>query len=142
MLGHTYDEDRWEHHVVLPLLGPTLEKIIRASAMSGDGPCLAPLVARDVFSGLAYLHGRGIAHRDIKPANILLGFDHRFKLIDHGTAFTVQHTSSAGSQSGSLADGSSDNEVQEETPDRMICQVGTGCVSKTSAKRSIQELTM
>jgi MAP kinase interacting serine/threonine kinase len=31
----------------------------------------ASLVTREVASGLAFLHERGIAHRDLKPENIL-----------------------------------------------------------------------
>ncbi|XP_064644700.1 serine/threonine-protein kinase ULK1-like [Lineus longissimus] len=33
---------------------------------------LFTLVGSDAISGLAYLHGKGVAHRDIKPANILI----------------------------------------------------------------------
>jgi serine/threonine protein kinase len=41
-------------------------------------------VARDMGSGLAFLHERGIVHRDLKPQNVLLTDGGRAKVSDMG----------------------------------------------------------
>lgn len=48
----------------------------------------ARLIARDVISGLEYLHGNGIIHRDIKPANLLWtdATYSRVKITDFGVS--------------------------------------------------------
>ncbi len=43
-------------------------------------------IAKDVLSGLDFMHGKGIIHRDIKPDNIQLLSDGRVKLTDFGIA--------------------------------------------------------
>lgn len=59
---------------------------------AGDGvPVMtvneARLVARDVTSGLEYLHFQGIIHRDIKPANLLRDKDGTVKISDFGVSY-------------------------------------------------------
>lgn len=44
-------------------------------------------IARDVLSGLEYLHFQGIIHRDIKPANLLRDKDGRVKISDFGVSY-------------------------------------------------------
>lgn len=45
--------------------------------------------ARDVLSGLQYLHQNDVVHRDLKPGNILISVDGVAKLADFGTAFDL-----------------------------------------------------
>ncbi|KPA76124.1 putative protein kinase [Leptomonas pyrrhocoris] len=45
--------------------------------------------ARDVLSGLAFLHSRGVIHRDVKPGNMLLSSDGAVKLTDFGTSLVL-----------------------------------------------------
>lgn len=59
---------------------------------SGEGVPLMTLdqareVARDVISGLEYLHFQGIIHRDIKPANLLRDKAGNVKISDFGVSY-------------------------------------------------------
>lgn len=67
-------------------------------------------VAREIASGLAYLHHRyvgvdgtprkSIVHHDIKPHNIMLTHGLRAKLIDFGLADTINTLSNSAAQGG------------------------------------------
>merc|ERR1711964_258446 len=52
-------------------------------------PKLAMIYARQMLSGLAFMHKNRVIHRDIKPANVLISADGKVKLADFGTAFDL-----------------------------------------------------
>lgn len=51
-------------------------------------------IARQLLSGIAYLHASDIVHRDIKPENILLSADGVVKIADFGLARRVDGVAS------------------------------------------------
>ncbi|QQR75129.1 MAG: protein kinase [Holophagales bacterium] len=59
---------------------PLRERLLREPLPVAD----AVRVAREVLSGLAVLHARGIVHRDVKPGNVLIDGEGRAKLADFG----------------------------------------------------------
>lgn len=46
--------------------------------------------AKDVLSGLAFLHDRRVIHHDVKPGNMLLSADGVVKLTDFGTSLVLR----------------------------------------------------
>ncbi|KAF8389339.1 hypothetical protein HHK36_026033 [Tetracentron sinense] len=57
-------------------------------------PSLANL-ARQILSGLAYLHRRKIVHRDIKPSNLLINSRKQVKIADFGVSRILAQTMDA-----------------------------------------------
>ncbi|KAJ6797299.1 mitogen-activated protein kinase kinase kinase 3-like [Iris pallida] len=75
-------------HKLLQEYGPFREPVIRS-------------YARQIISGLAYLHGRNTIHRDIKGANILVDPNGEVKLADFGMAKHISAYTSIRSFKGS-----------------------------------------
>jgi len=73
----------------------TLEAVAGGSLRErlADGPLAvddALEIARQLFDGLAALHGAGIVHRDVKPGNVLLTESGDVKLADFGLALDLE----------------------------------------------------
>ncbi len=56
-------------------------------------PHRAIAIARQLCTGLAHAHARGVVHRDIKPRNIIVGSDDHVKVTDFGIAQPPQEDS-------------------------------------------------
>lgn len=83
-----YFEDEKKVYIVLEKCdgGELFDEIFRRKFLSEN---IAALIAKQLFSVVAYLHDKQIAHRDIKPENILLEGEADFvniKIIDFGAA--------------------------------------------------------
>ena len=75
-------------YFVMPYLrGGSLGKLIQSGGpLSGE---FTLTIARQIASGLAFAHTRGIIHHDVKPGNILIEEDRRAYLSDFGLSRTV-----------------------------------------------------
>ncbi len=69
------------------------------------GQSLATLVdfGTSLAEGLAALHEEGIVHGDVKPANVLVGVDHRPRLVDLGSATPAGQPVGSGATPGYMA---------------------------------------
>ena len=56
--------------------------------------------ARQILTGLAYLHAHGIAHRDVKGANCLVGSQGVVKLADFGASKRIEDVATLGEFGG------------------------------------------
>ncbi len=66
--------------------GPSLLDVLKGSRPRPLPLDMSLRVVRDVLTGLAFAHARGILHRDIKPANILISAEGSAKVADFGIA--------------------------------------------------------
>ena len=92
--------------LAMPFLkGEPLDALIRRTA--GPLPVAATVrMAREIASGLAAAHARGLIHRDIKPANIWLEAPTgRVKILDFGLAKAADAGSEADSETNLTASG-------------------------------------
>jgi tetratricopeptide (TPR) repeat protein len=71
-------------YYVMPLIdGRSVADLIAAGGPLPTETALT--IARDIATGLAHAHARGVVHRDVKPSNILISGGHAV-LADFGTA--------------------------------------------------------
>ena len=81
-------------HIVMELLDAgTLYDLISDEETGGPLPGAAVAVcAREVVTGIAYLHANNMIHRDIKADNILLSMDGSIKIGDFGETGRITNT--------------------------------------------------
>ena len=77
-----------EFHLVLELV--TGETIMATSPRSSAGEQKVLAWAGQALDALAYVHAAGIVHRDVNPKNIMLSGNGGIKLIDFGTAKSLE----------------------------------------------------
>lgn len=89
LLDVRYPTQRTTFQLVLELCDTTLQKLVRQQppAKRRDGAIVLAVVARQLATGLAYMHARGIVHRDLKPCNVLVDVKRgNLKFADFGLA--------------------------------------------------------
>ena len=57
--------------LVLPLLGPTLCDVVRQNTKKAFPVDMVRRYMKQIFEGLAYMHGNGIVHTDVKLENLV-----------------------------------------------------------------------
>jgi len=78
------EQDGQTYFVMEHVVGETLAGRIKRKKVIGSQD--AARLLRDVASGLAAAHDKGIIHRDIKPANIMINKEGVVKIADFGIA--------------------------------------------------------
>jgi len=98
-LVRLYDLVTIESHRFLKLQyvdGPSLEQVLAESKSDDERlPVETALeYAKQISTGLTYLHEHGVIHRDLKPANLMLTSAGVLKIMDFGIAQTLRDTMS------------------------------------------------
>jgi glycogen synthase kinase 3 beta len=76
-------------HIVMDFLPSSLQSFCASHRARHCFPALllVRLFAFELFAGLAYLHGLGVAHRDVKPDNVLVDIETgALRICDFGSA--------------------------------------------------------
>lgn len=82
-----YGQWRGEYFIVQEWIdGVSLKAFIKQNVIK---PEVALFIMKEVASGLAYAHEKGVVHRDIKPGNVLIGRDGSVKITDFGLACSL-----------------------------------------------------
>jgi len=78
-----------EPGIILNLYSTTLHQLIQNYTLELR---IKKTLAKDIISGLAYLHSRGMIHRDLKPGNILITSlkEPRADISDFGTLTIIE----------------------------------------------------
>jgi serine/threonine protein kinase len=78
------------HYLAMEFLhGRTLAAVLKDRPGAPLPPQAVFRLVREIASGLAYAHARGLVHGDLKPGNVLVCADGRIKLLDFGTARAI-----------------------------------------------------
>lgn len=76
--------------------GPTLSQVLRERGVLPVREAVAVMLG--VLDALKEAHAQGIVHRDLKPSNILIGADHRPRVMDFGIAARAARPDAASSR--------------------------------------------
>ena len=105
---HDSDEDNFFQYLCLDLMDGDLHEFVendKVNKVLKEDPVLPVLAAKQIISGLAFLHQNQFIHRDLKPGNILYTTEStdstlHFKIADFGLAKDTSSLSTMMSSKG------------------------------------------
>lgn len=93
---HDFDRDGDLVYMTMEeLKGQNLDEFIKAHAASFIDTKQALSIIKNIASGLAYAHSKGIVHSDLKPGNIFVTEEGQVKILDFGIARVVEDNADA-----------------------------------------------